>query len=244
MLRVLAVPSRPHRLADIAEQAEIGKTTAHRVLQVLVANNYAQARGEGMYSVGPALMALARGIESDMDLAEIAEPILSELQRLTGHTVHFAVLTGRVGVYLAKVEGSKPYQMASRVGMQIPLHCTSTGKSMLAQLPEPELAAVLAPPEAGSGASRLSQAQLKGLRKELIETRERGYSLDDEENEPNVRCVGAPVFGPDGSVLGAISVSGLVFVLTLEQAHELGPQVIAYAQRVSRALGGRIADLK
>ncbi|HET8591973.1 MAG TPA: IclR family transcriptional regulator [Nakamurella sp.] len=239
VLRVLAMPNQPHRLAEIAEKAEVGKTTAHRVLQVLVANNYAHAHGDGMYSAGPALAALSRGLGAEMDLAQIAEPALNELQRMSGHTVHFAVRTGRVAVYLAKVEGSKPYQMASRVGMQIPLHCTAIGKSVLAHLPEAELGAVLEPAEAGAGSVQLTADRMRALRADLAAVRERGYAIDDEENEPNVRCVGAPVRGPDGTAIGGISVSGLAFILTLEQAHELGPQVIAYAQRVSAALGYR-----
>lgn len=237
MLRVLAMPHQPHRLADIAEKAEVGKTTAHRVLQVLVANNYAQARGEGMYSPGPALAALSRGLGTEMDLAQVAEPVLNKLQRMSGHTVHFAVRTGRVAVYLAKVEGSKPYQMASRVGMQIPLHCTAIGKSVLAYLSDAELAAVLEPAEAGTGTGHTPALRMGALRSDLAAIRARGYAIDDEENEPNVRCVGAPVHGPDGSAIGGISVSGLAFILTLEQANELAPQVIASAQRVSAALG-------
>jgi len=237
VLRVLSMPNQPHRLAEIAENAEVGKTTAHRVLQVLVANNYAQAYGDGMYSAGPALAALSRGLGTEMDLAQIAEPVLNKLQRMSGHTVHFAVRTGRMAVYLAKVEGSKPYQMASRVGMQIPLHCTAIGKSVLAHLSDAELAAVLEPAEAGAGTGRISAIRMRALRHDLATVRDRGYAIDDEENEPNVRCVGAPVLGPDGSAIGGISVSGLAFILTLEQANELAPHVIACAQQVSAALG-------
>jgi len=236
-LRVLATPPQPHRLAEIADKAEVGKTTAHRVLQVLVANNYAQTHGDGSYSPGPALSALSRGLGDEMDLARIAEPILNELQQLTGHTVHFAVRTGRVAVYLAKVEGSKPYQMASRVGMQIPLHCTAIGKSVLANLPDADLTAVLEPAESASDDARVPTSDSAALLDDLATIRQRGYAIDDEENEPNVRCVGAPVYGSDGTVIGGVSVSGLVFVLTLEQAHNLGPVVAASAARVSAALG-------
>lgn len=238
VLRVLAMPPQRHRLADIAEKAEVGKTTAHRVLQVLVANNYAHALGDGTYSAGPALAALSRGLGAETDPARIAEPVLDELQRLSGHTVHFAVRTGRVAVYLAKVEGSKPYQMASRVGMQIPLHCTAIGKSVLAHLNDTELAAVLEPAESGSRDGQ-GKVQMPALAADLAVIRERGYAIDDEENEANVRCVGAPVYGPDGSAIGGISVSGLVFMLTLEQAHALAPAVIAAAGQVSAALGYR-----
>lgn len=237
VLRALAMPTGTHRLAEIADKAEIGKATAHRVLQVLVSNNYAQARGDGRYSAGPALAALARAVGAEMDLAQIAEPVLVELQRLTGHTVHFAVRTGRVAVYVAKVEGSKPYQMASRVGTQIPLHCTSIGKSVLAHLSDVDRDSVLEPAESGSSSGVLTEDWTRSLLSDLDEIRNCGYAIDDEENEPNVRCVGAPVRGADGTVIGGISVSGIAFMLTLEQAHQLAPLVIDSAEQVSRSLG-------
>lgn len=239
VLRVLSMPTGTHRLAEIADKAEVGKATAHRVLQVLVANNYAQARGDGRYSAGPALAALSRNVGAEMDLVQIAEPILVELQQLTGHTVHFAVRTGRVAVYLAKVEGSKPYQMASRVGTQIPLHCTAIGKTVLAHLSDSDRDSVLQPGESRPSKEMPGEDRRHSLLKDLTDIRDRGYAIDDEENEPNVRCVGAPVRGADGTVIGGISVSGIALMLTLEQAHQLAPLVIDTAERVSCSLGYR-----
>lgn len=243
VLRALAFPSPPHRLADIASNAEIGKATTHRLLQILVSNNYAQARGEGCYSTGPALAALAHALHSEMDLAQIAEPTLIELQKRSGHTVHFAVRTGRVAVYLAKVEGSKPYQMASRVGTQIPLHCTAIGKTILANLSDSDRDSLLSPAEPGSLAGALSTDRIRALCRDLNDIWARGYAIDDEENEHNVRCVGAPIRGSDGAVIGGVSVSGLAFVLNLEQAHQLGPLVINCGNRISAALGYDVSRL-
>ncbi len=65
----------------------------------------------------------------------------------------------------------------------------------------------------------------------------KGYAVDDEENEPNVRCVGSAVYGPDGCVLGGISVSGLTFAFTMSELEVVGPLVIAAAASLSAALG-------
>lgn len=236
VLRALATPDPPHRLAELATRAGLGKTSAHRILQVLVASNFAQARGEGVYAPGPALHALAASAHRQLDLDALARPILTDLQRDTGHTVHFAVRSGRAAVYVSKIEGDKPYQMASRIGMEIQLHCTSIGKAVLAALPPSEADAVVDDPELPTGIHPFDR---DALRAELARIRERGYAIDDEENERNVRCVGAPVYGSDGSVLGGISVSGLTFTFTLPELHEAGPVVAAAAERLSDALGHR-----
>jgi IclR family acetate operon transcriptional repressor len=241
VLRALSMPDPPHRLADIADRAELGKTSAHRILQVLVANNHALARGEGVYSPGPALYALGGSTSAQLDLAAVARPILTDLQRTTGHTVHFAVRSGRVAVYVSKIEGDKPYQMASRVGMQIHLHCTSIGKAVLSALPPQEVDAILSDPDERPADVAPTIPDPDTFREELTTIGRFGYAIDDEENEPNVRCVGAPVHTTNGSVLGGISVSGLAFMFSLEQVHAAGPVVAQTAERLSAALGYRAA---
>jgi IclR family acetate operon transcriptional repressor len=83
-MRALSLPGAPHALADIAARAEVGKTSTHRILQVLVSANYARARGVGGYALGPALQALAVAAGHDLDLDAASWPILADLQRATG----------------------------------------------------------------------------------------------------------------------------------------------------------------
>ena len=143
------------------------------------------------------------------DAAERARPELVALQEESGATVHLALLDGAEAVYVAKVESAKPYRMASRVGMAMPLHCTAIGKAVLAGMPDAEAAALL-------GRSRLPArtpntiTDPDRLRTHLREVRERGWSVDDEENEAGVRCVGAAVFDHTDRAIGAVSVSQLI----------------------------------
>jgi IclR family acetate operon transcriptional repressor len=242
VMRALSAPNGPHRLSDVAERAGLARPSVHRILQILVEGNYAQARGDGLYAPGLAVRALAGpGGEASSDIISSAEPVLEELQRATGHTIHFAVRAGDAAVYLAKVEGDKPYQMASRVGMQIPLHCTSIGKAILSALPPTEVAAIL------ERTSQLPSATHRTpdrdfVLSELAEVTRRGYSVDDEENEPNVRCVGAVVRDSTGSPIGGISMSGLTLMLSLDQLHELSSVVRTAAEEVSRRAGYPAAD--
>jgi DNA-binding IclR family transcriptional regulator len=209
------------RLADIAERAGLPKSTVHRILRRLVERGYARAQGDGVYVLGPRVLTMAGAMLGRLDVTALAGPVLRALHADVGHTVHFAMLSDDEAVYLEKlVDPGLPYQFASRVGGRIPLHCTAIGKALLAEMETP--------PEMDGE-----------LRAELERVRERRFAIDDEENERNIRCVGAAVRDHTGAATHAISVTALTVELSLDDAVALGPRVVAAADAVSEALGAR-----
>jgi len=236
VLETVAGAAQATRLGEIARLAELTKPTAHRILQTLAGAGYVLADGDGHYSVGPGLLGLAGRTLRSHEYGPHVGPPLRSLQESTGHTVHFALLAGGEAVYVEKVEPVQPYQMASRVGMRIPLHCTAIGKSILASLPEADARGRLGA-EPYARRTPTTSVTWPDLARDLAQIRLRGYSIDDEENEANVRCVGAPVFDSRGRVCGAISASGLTFTFSRHDAQEAGVVVHEGAVAVSRALG-------
>jgi DNA-binding IclR family transcriptional regulator len=221
------------RLGDIAERAGLPKSTVHRILGRLVEHGYARAEGGGRYVLGPRVLTMAGAMLSQHDAAAWAGPILRELHAEVGHTVHFAMLSDDEAVYLDKlVDPGLPYRFASRVGGRIPLHCTAIGKALLAALPEARLERLELTRRTPN-----TLVTLAALRAELERVRERGFAIDDEENERNIRCVGAAVRDHSGAPTHAISVSALTIEVTVEDALTLGPRVVAAAAAVSEALG-------
>jgi DNA-binding IclR family transcriptional regulator len=239
-LAVLEAVAEHQRLADIAEATGLPKSTVHRILQALVEQDFAIAAGDGSYLAGPRILSLAGQVLSGFDFARQLGPALRELQRATGFTIHFALLSGAEAIYVEKLENAgQPYRMASRVGMRLPLHCTAIGKAILASLPESDAERLLA--EAGlERRTPNTITKLPDMRRELELVRARGFSIDDEENEESTRCVGAPVFDHQGRVLGGISVSTLTFLLSHDDAERLGPQVTEAARSMSLVLGARL----
>jgi IclR family transcriptional regulator, acetate operon repressor len=221
------------RLGDIAERAQLPKSTVHRILRRMVERGYARAEGDGVYALGPRVLTMAGDMVHRLDVAAFALPVLGELHAEVGHTVHFAVLSDDEAVYLVKLaDPHLPYQFASRVGGRIPLHCTAIGKSLLAAMPVlPRLELVRRTPR-----TLVSEPALRG---ELERVRARGFAIDDEENERNVRCVGAAVLDHTGAATHAISVSALTVELSLDDALALGPRVVQAAEAVGAALGAR-----
>jgi IclR family transcriptional regulator, acetate operon repressor len=227
------------RLGDIAERAQLPKSTVHRILRRLVERGYARAEGDGVYALGPRVLTMAGDMLHRLDASAYALPILRELHADVGHTVHFAMLSDDEAVYLEKlVDPHLPYQFASRVGGRILLHCTAIGKSLLAAMPPAEASELLARRELVRRTPQ-TLVSAEAIRVELDRVRERGFAVDDEENERNIRCVGSAVRDHRGAPTHAISVSALTVELSVDDAVLLGPRVVAAARAVSATLGAR-----
>ena len=227
------------RLGSIGARAELPKSTVHRILKRLVERGYARAQGDGVYVLGPRILAMAGGMLDQLDAGPAARAVLRELHGDVGHTVHFAMLSGDEAVYVEKlVDPNLPYQTASRVGGRIPLHCTAIGKSILATMAPEEARTLLARRKLVRRTPN-TRVTPTALRTELDRVREQGFAIDDEENERNIRCVGSVVVDHRGRPAGAVSVSALTVELSYEDALALGPRVQAAAEALSETLGAR-----
>jgi DNA-binding IclR family transcriptional regulator len=235
-LSVLEALADHERITDLAEMTGLPKSTVHRILQSLVGHGFATSDGNGGYLPGARILTLAGKVMHRIDPARLAEPALRGLRDRTGHTVHFALRNGDEAVYVEKLAGHKPYQMPSRIGQSLNLHSTAIGKAILAGLPDEEVAAICE----RTGMPRMTPNTLVSpseLRSHLAEVRKRGYAIDDEENVPGLRCVGAAVTGHNGQVAGAVSISTLVHELSVREARAVGAEVVKTAREVSLALG-------
>jgi len=233
IIEALAVSAGPHRLMDVAARAAVPRSTAYRVLAMLAAEGYAENCGDGRYGIGGRLSGLGAQIVSVVSAG--VGPALRRLQQEAGgNTVHLAVRVGDHAVYLHKVDSDKPYEMRSRVGNQLWLHCTAIGKAVLAHLPRDEVEAVVAsagmPPRTPA-----TITDLPALHAELAAVRERGYAIDDEENEATVRCLGAAFLDRSGRPRGGVSISTVTFAVERDE-------LLGYAPALQAAVAG-MADL-
>jgi IclR family acetate operon transcriptional repressor len=235
-LDVLEALAEHRSIAGLAEATRLPKPTVHRILQTLVQRGFARQVDHGSYVGGPRILTLVGRHQPTIDLPNHVRPALDELQRETKWTVHFALLAGDAAVYAAKVEGDRPYHLASRVGMTLALHSTSVGKSMLACLPDEAVRALLGragmPPRTGH-----THTEPRTLLAELTEIRRRGFAEDNEENEESVVAVGAPVFDHTGQVIGGISAAALNHPADVAAMPGCGRAVADTARRVSLSLG-------
>jgi IclR family acetate operon transcriptional repressor len=236
LLTALIDSRTPLTLAEAAARAGLPKPTAHRILGTLVARGLVRQEPDRTYRLGSTLFGLAGAVLGQVDYAREAQDGLRWLQTVTPETIHFAALIGDEVVYVDKIEGRRPYRMASAVGMGLLMHCTSIGKAVLAFLP-PERRAPYFAADLLEKRTANTITKLAALDAELETIQQRGFAIDDAENEDNIRCIGTPVFDAAGAVIGGISVSAPTFHLSLDDAVALAPAVMHAGRMISESLG-------
>ncbi|MEV0530695.1 IclR family transcriptional regulator [Kitasatospora sp. NPDC050463] len=223
-------------LAQLSEALGLNKSTVLRLTGPLLDEHLLDRdRETGWFRLGHGSLRLGQAYLSTLDLRSVAAEHLRRLQREAGETVHLTVWQAPGIVYLDKVEDETNVRMASRVGSRAPAYCTATGKAILAWLPDEAVTEVVAAGLRPVTAWTISDET--HLRADLARIRARGYSIDDRENEPEVRCVAAPIFDHTGEVSAALSVSGLTSRMTAARVRSLGPVVAQVGLRISRELG-------
>ncbi|GAA3159816.1 IclR family transcriptional regulator [Planomonospora alba] len=223
-------------LSRLAEALGLAKSTVLRLTAPLVeARLLERDRRSGAYRLGYGALHLGQAYLSTLDLRAAAAEETHRLMLQVRETVHLVVYDPPYVVYIDKVENEATVRMASRIGSRGELYCTAVGKAILAWQPEEAVERVAA---AGMPArTRHTITDPDRLRADLARIRQRGYAVDDRENEPEVRCVAAPIFTHDDTVASALSVSGLSSRITAARVRDLGPLVAGAALRISRKLG-------
>lgn len=226
-------------VGEIATAIGVSRSTAFTLLQTMVARGFVADTRIGnsrLYRLGLVLVHLGDRAVAEMGITQIATPILQQLSDATKLTSRLAVLDDGYAVAIGRVDAPGPFRMISSLGRRELPHCSSVGKSLLAQLPADEVKAILK----RLGMPRRTEHTLTSpaaLIDELKIVAERGYALDNEEDNVGVLCVGASIHDRSGGAVAAISVTTMKLG-TDEDIHRLGAIVRAHADRVSLLLGG------
>ncbi|AFR28745.1 IclR family transcriptional regulator [Arthrobacter sp. Rue61a] len=224
--RVLAVllelASHPAGISldEMAKAIDSAKPTVHRALASLRRAGLAGQDGHGHYSLGDEFLRMAFAhYEARPDHLRV-QPILERLAVRYGETAHYAVLNGNEIVYRGKVDPSVgAMKLTSTIGGRNPAHATGVGKLLLSlQLPDLESVHRWIGDRTLERRTEHTATTAEELHEALQLVRERGYSVDDQENEPGVNCIALPVYLSSPSIpTGAISISALTYRTPLQQ---------------------------
>jgi len=199
------------RLSDLAAVVGFDKATTTRLVRTLCDIGYAyQDEATKRYKLTGRILALASRFEESLNLPKRAEPFLAALRDAVDETVHLGIRQGDRVVHIAKLETSQQVKISSGVGLSNPLHSTALGKAIMSAMSEVDRNGLIDDLDLTSS-TRNTITDRAALRSEVMRTEERGYSIDDRENEETISCVGAPVVNSAGQVVAAISISGPAF---------------------------------
>ena len=235
ILKLLANSNEGMKSADIARSLKIPVTTTLRIMSTLHLEGYVR-KHENNFELGPVLIQLGTVALAGTEIRNLAEPILKRLTEVTDETSHLALPCDGRSLIVAVEDSPHPLRASSRPGFLADLHCSSTGKTFLAFLYKDRLSDLYskATPAKRTPNTRTTLAE---LRKETDATLKRGYSLDDEEFNPGVRCLAVPVFDADASVAAAIGITASTVRFTKDRIPEMAAHVKEAAAELSALLG-------
>jgi IclR family transcriptional regulator, acetate operon repressor len=223
-------------LVTLAEVTQLPKSSVFRYLATLEARGYVDKNPEtGNFTLGVALPSQRQHLEL---LARRVAPGLERLRDRFGETVNFGVLDGDRVLYVEIVESRQAMRLAARRGDRDYVHSTALGRAIAAELPDDQVRSIV---ERAGMPARTARTitRLDDLMRALDEGRERGYAIDDEENEEGARCVAVALHL--GSVLSGLSVSAPAVRLSREAAEHVAEVLADEARFLQRRIGEPIA---
>ena len=234
LLTLVLDSDEPLGVGDLALAAELPKSTASRLVSSLERHGLVRRNGaRGKVQAGPAILRFAhRGIV-DRNLVELAHAPLEALAEATGETINLAVPGARGVEHLAQVDSIHFLGTGQWVGRTVDYHTTAVGKVLVAygaaELPAGRL-------RRAAPATIVDRAKLE---QELERVREEAFAAAIDELEPGLTALAAPVHGPTGDVIAALSVSGPTLRLPPERIAELKPVLTTQAAALGARLGHR-----
>jgi IclR family transcriptional regulator, KDG regulon repressor len=195
-----------------------------------------QEKESKRYRIGRPLFALAASALDEIEMVNVATPLLEDLSRETGESSHFAVRMGDAIVVIARTGGAGAFQLTDRVGVVRPAHCTALGKIILASLRPDQLQRFLGRVELTPSTDK-SITDVKVLLREIEEIRTTGIAFDDGEFNADVRCIAVPVMDFTGQVIGALGISGPIWRMSNQALQAYAKAVRLAANRLSTDFG-------
>lgn len=233
LLDQLAQEDEPMALKDLAETTGLHTSTAHRILNDLVAGRYVERVDNGLYRLGMRLLELGSLVKARLNIRTVALEHMRELHKVTGQTVNLALLQGDEIVYVERAWNEySGMQVVRAIGGHAPLHLTSSGKLFLSSWETAQVRAYVL--RTGlSGNTRNSITRYEELERELNLVRRLGIARDNEELELGVRCIAAGIHDESGTLIAGLSVSA-----PADRLHDTWiPLLRETAQNISAALG-------
>ena len=195
-------------LSELSRRTGISKASVHRLAQDLLSWGMLERSGTD-YRLGMRAFELGSRVPRFRVLRDVFRPYMEQLHQNTREAVHLAVLDGLEVLYLEKIAGDPRVARPSRIAGRMPLHCTATGKVLLAYSPPALLEEVL-----GRPLERLTPSttiQPGRLREQIGKVPAAGHAIEMEETAIGYCSVAVPLFGSSGLLLGALSITAPTF---------------------------------
>jgi IclR family pca regulon transcriptional regulator len=234
-------------IAEIADDLGMSRSTTHRYVITLVALGYLEQNVSRKYRLGLGVSDLGMAALNSIGLREHSRAYLEILRQLTSYTTNLAVLDGSEILYVERARsfrrGQHKIDLNLRIGSRLPAYCTSMGKVLLANLPEPELKELLANMTLKRrGPNTITTKKALGAELELV--LDEGIAVNDQELAEGLVSIACPVLNENQQVVAAINLAAHSSMISSEgMVDQLLPHILTTADDISARLGYRRTDI-
>lgn len=194
-------------VSELAQGLMMSKATTYRFLQTMKTLGYVSQQGEAdKYSLTLKMFELGSKSLQWIDIVTIAEKEMRLISEQTNETVHLGALDDKSIIYIHKIDSSYSLRMHSRIGRRNPLHTTAIGKVLLAECEEQYVREKLSDAEFIKSTPNTIE-NIEDFLSELEQVKSQHYGMDNEEQEPGLLCIAAPVYDRFGTVIAGVSIS-------------------------------------
>lgn len=237
LLKVFRSREKELGVSELARRLGLGKSTVHRILGTLSAEGVIEQNpATGCYRLGIVMFELGEAVRVHMDLHTAAGPVMAALREQTRESCQVGVLDGHDVVYVDRLESPQTLRLFNETGRRVPVHCTSSGKVLLAYLPPDERDRLLD----GATLTALTPKTITdrtALVDELAKVRQRGWAAAVEEREIGVVSIAVPIRDATGDVVAALSIGAPLARLGSAARKRLAPILVEAGEAASWRLG-------
>ncbi len=227
-------------LTDVANEANMAASTAHRLLATLQARKFVELDVEsGHWRIGINAFQVGNAFLRSRKLVSIGRMIMRDLLDSCGETINIGIIDDGQVVFISQFESHEPMRAFFRPGRRGPIHASGIGKAIIATWPTDVATAFLRKQKLVQ-LTDMTHRSVDAVLTDLAAIKTRGWSLDDQEQALGMRCIAAPVFNEYGEAVAGLSMSGPTARITDDRLETLGQQVHTAAQKITRSMGGII----
>ncbi|AKJ41249.1 IclR family transcriptional regulator domain-containing protein [Pragia fontium] len=237
ILQYLAESGGSASVTVLSEKLDLPLSTSFRLLKTLENAGFIYQDAQlGWWHIGLGLFTVGSSYSRNSDVVSVARPFMRRLMALSGETANLAICNSNEAVLISQCECQSMIRMCAPIGSRLPLHASGAGKALIYSLPEEEILEVIV----SNGLKVFTDNTLNSfnqLIQDLAQSKQRGFSIDNEEHAIGLNCIASAIFNQNHDVVASVSISGPSTRVVQERFEELGKLVHTTAQNISTALG-------
>jgi DNA-binding IclR family transcriptional regulator len=238
LLVLLAKSSSSLTLNEICTELSLPKSSGFELVQTLLYKGFIEFDDQRLKTYKLGLSAFETGMSyiSNMEIPHLVRPFLLEMNKLSGSTAFLGIEDKGNVVYLDKAEMYSVMRPTAKLGSRRLLHTTGLGKALLAAMPIEKIQYIFGDGEI-SRKTPYSKVTLPEILEDIKETRKRGYSIDDREDNEEMYCMGSAIYDQSNLPVAAISIASMYSSMTPERKNMISKLVTETALKISFQLG-------